>query len=120
MPDSGCDDLDSSNDEENESIQLLKEVILQLPNANRDSLAFLFLHFRHIIDSASVTLMDAKALAKIFGPTVVGSKVLCPSTSNLISENVTQISVMNALFLISRHFWYGILKDPNFCPFKGL
>lgn len=117
LPDSGCDEADSSSDECSESLQVLKDVILQLPNANRDSLAFLFLHFRHVIDSNKVTFMDAENLSKMLGPTLVGSSVPCSSSVN---ETVTQITVMRALFLISRQFWSGLLKDANFSPFDSL
>ena len=42
--------------------QLLKGVVIQMPNANRDSMAYLFLHFRRLIQAECVTKFDETAL----------------------------------------------------------
>lgn len=117
------------NPELQEALQILKSVVIQLPNANRDSLAFLFLHFRRVIDARVVTRMSTESMAKIFAPTIVGTQSTAPAfrasvsanglekmTAAALKINVKQISVMLALFRLPRSFWNGLLKDPNYCP----
>ena len=117
------DHFDSSNEELSESILILKGVIVQLPNANRDSLSFLFLHFRRLLDHYSAVQLDIDSLSRIFAPTIVGSARPQTGTLRMSAagdahrENEKQIMVMKALFKLSRHFWEGLLKDPNYCPF---
>ncbi|KAJ6224652.1 hypothetical protein RDWZM_003197 [Blomia tropicalis] len=123
--------LDLANDEWHESLEVLKSIIIQLPNPNRDSLAFLFLHFIRIIHNEKVTKMNSKSLSKILAPTIVGnaSRSSYRSTPNqdkliginqsIIEQNLKQITVMKALFRLSKQFWEGLLKDLDFCPLKN-
>ena len=128
--------LDSSSDNLLEALDVLKSVVIQLPNANRDSMAFLFLHLRHVIDANPVTKMDAYSLATIFAPTIIGegsqhsnirTSIISnggsmdnklgnvnPATLKMIEK---QKIVVKSLLVLSKHFWTGILKDPNYCPF---
>mgnify|MGYP002649591631 CR=1 FL=1 len=101
----------------------MKAVVVQLPNANRDSLCFLFLHFYRILESSTVVKLSADDLSAVFAPMIVGSSRAKNSTIRLsISgdsrrESEKQITVMKAFFKLSRRFWEGLLKDPDFCPF---
>lgn len=116
-------DCQSDYSSENEfdvldSIQKLKSVILQLPMPNRDSLAFLFIHFKRVVEAKIVTKMDTEALTMVFGPILVRG-----SSSNTISHRLDlndQLVVVGALMKISKIFWNGLLNDPNFNPFNGL
>ncbi|KAH9404204.1 Rac GTPase-activating protein 1 [Tyrophagus putrescentiae] len=114
----------SSNEEWQEALRVLKAVVVQLPNANRDSLCFLFLHFYRILESSTVVKLSADDLSAVFAPMIVGSSRAKNSTIRLsISgdsrrESEKQITVMKAFFKLSRRFWEGLLKDPDFCPFE--
>lgn len=120
-PDSGLDESDHSQSEsDSDPINVLKDVIMQMPVANRDSLAFLMLHLMKVANAECVTKMTTEALSNIFAPTIVGnSEFRQVSSSSLMRENTKQVTVMNALFLVSESFWNGLLKDQNFSPFEG-
>ena len=103
-------------------MRVLKGVIIQLPNANRDSLCFLFLHFYRLLESSTVVKLSVDDLARAFAPTIVGRSrpntgTLRLSTGDSRRESEKQMMVMQAFFKLSRRFWEGLLKDPNFCPF---
>ncbi|UXI22602.1 macrophage migration inhibitory factor [Sarcoptes scabiei] len=119
-PDSGLDESDHSQSEsDSDPINVLKDVIMQMPVANRDSLAFLMLHLMKVANAECVTKMTTEALSNIFAPTIVGnSEFRQVSSSSLMRENTKQVTVMNALFLVSESFWNGLLKDQNFSPFE--
>ena len=125
-------------DEENDQIlfnvmQVFKAVVIQLPNANRDSLAFLFIHLNHLVNMKSVTKLNAEILVKVFAPLIVGNsrQQFRASISNNsqkedltvgvaeISETEKQETVMRSLFRLSIEFWNRLLKDPKFCPIEG-
>src|SRR5699024_6762691 len=65
--------LDSTNSQWQQLLNVLKGVVIQLPNANRDSMAYLFLHFRRLIQAEGVTKFDMTALARTFGHIIVGT-----------------------------------------------
>lgn len=109
-------------------LQVLKSVVIQLPNANRDSLAFLMLHFHRILDAESTTKICLDNLVKIFASSIVGTSqvrfrgslsrkgALAVDTVQS-KEAAKQQAVLRSLFRLSVVFWDGLLKDPNFCPF---
>ena len=110
------------NEEWVDSLRILKGVIVQLPNANRDSLSFLFIHLRRLIDAPLVANMNVESVAKIFGPLIVGGSrsTMRPAPAEIAREKELQVMVMKALFKLSPSFWEGLLKDPNFSPFGKL
>lgn len=122
--DDATESTGSSNEEWQETLRILKGVIVQLPNANRDSLCFLFLHFHRLLDSPDIVKVSAEELSRAFAPTIVGS-YSTKSTARLSlgdsrREAEKQMMVMQAFFKLSRTFWDRLLKDPTYCPFRKL
>lgn len=103
------------------SLLLLQNVIIQLPHANRDSLAFLMVHFHKIISNKIATNMTVQSLCSNLAPSVVGS-----SSSGRLSvgsrnkETEVQTRVMQSFFRIPLKYWTEMLNNPNFLHGKSL
>ncbi|XP_049819173.1 rac GTPase-activating protein 1 [Aethina tumida] len=85
-------------------VPALYQAIAELPQPNRDTLAYLILHLKKVAES-KVCQMPISNLAKVFGPTVVGYSCEDPNPSNLINETRQQVQVMEALMLLPTEFW---------------
>lgn len=70
----------------------LYQAISELPQPNRDTLAFLVLHLQRVSSSAECK-MPISNLAKVFGPTLVGFSSLEPSPTSMLSETKNQVAV---------------------------
>lgn len=68
----------------------LYQAISELPQPNRDTLAFLMLHLQRVSSSPECE-MPISSLAKIFGPTLVGYKSQKPT--DMLSETKEQVAV---------------------------
>ena len=111
--------LKDENDPEEvkERKERVMEAIENLPNANRDTLAFLMLHLRRVVANKG-NLMDARAISIAFGPTVLGYSMKDPPLSQILEENKKQLIVVE--FLLTRldeEFWRAIL-DQKVNPLK--
>jgi Rac GTPase-activating protein 1 len=95
------------SDEEDRK-QRIKEAILNLPNANRDTLAFLMLHLRRIADNPD-NKMNVLAISRIFGPTVLGYSMRDPPHMQIFEENKKQHQVVEYLVNLDDEFWQSIL-----------
>ena len=51
----------------------LRRFLSQLPQENRQTLAFLVLHLQNAADSSAHSQMNASNLAKCLGPSIVGT-----------------------------------------------
>ena len=74
----------------------LYQAISELPQPNRDTLAFLILHLQRVSSSAECK-MPISNLAKIFGPTLVGYSSQDPTATSMLSETKTQATVSGSL-----------------------
>ncbi|KAL4701607.1 hypothetical protein H8959_015611 [Pygathrix nigripes] len=63
--------------DEDNSIAAMYQAVGELPQANRDTLAFLMIHLQRVAQSPH-TKMDVANLAKVFGPTIVAHAVPNP------------------------------------------
>ena len=61
----------------------LKTLIRRLPDANRDTLAFLCVHLQNVTGAEKQNRMSTKALARSLGPSVVGYQSPNPSVEQL-------------------------------------
>lgn len=84
------------------------QVVSDLPDANRDTLAFLMLHFQRVADSPSCK-MPKMNLAKILGPTLVGTPPHL-MTSNVLVYVQKQIAIMTLLFDTPTDYWNSLLN----------
>uniref|UniRef100_A0A673CSZ3 Rac GTPase-activating protein 1 n=1 Tax=Sphaeramia orbicularis TaxID=375764 RepID=A0A673CSZ3_9TELE len=85
------------SDDDN-SIALMYQTISDLPQPNRDTLAFLVLHLQRVADSVE-TKMDIHNLARVFGPTIVGHAVPNPEPMTILQDTKRQPKVRLFLFL---------------------
>lgn len=103
-----------SDDEEGQVSKEVYRAIERLPQSNRDTLAFLILHFQRIAEYPEVK-MPLTNFAKIFGPTIVGYSCQDPDQNMMFAETQVQFSVMFALLTIPTEYWnrYIMLDQPT-------
>jgi Rac GTPase-activating protein 1 len=75
-----------------------------LPQPNRDTLAYLIMHFQRISECPEVK-MPLTNFAKIFGPTIVGYSCPEPDQHMMFAETQIQYSVMFELLKIPTEYW---------------
>jgi Rac GTPase-activating protein 1 len=75
----------TSNPDETDGESALLQAVADLPQPNRDTLAFLVLHLRRVADCRQ-NKMTISNLAKILGPTVVGYSTADPTAANMYAE----------------------------------
>ncbi|CAL1288056.1 unnamed protein product [Larinioides sclopetarius] len=90
------------------SLNLLFEAVCDLPQPNKETLAFLVLHLQRVADSPDCR-MPLENLAKVFGPTIVGYSSADPSDSNLLAETRQQCQVMHRLLMLPTDSWGSFL-----------
>ncbi|XP_037944697.1 rac GTPase-activating protein 1 [Teleopsis dalmanni] len=83
----------------------LRNAISCLPQANRDTLAFLILHFQRVALCREV-LMPIDNIARVFGPTIVGYSSPDPDQQAILTEVYTQYSVMLNLLKLETDYWH--------------
>ncbi|XP_060086186.1 rac GTPase-activating protein 1-like [Ylistrum balloti] len=95
----------------------LYQAISQLPQSNRDTLAFLILHLIRVGECHECK-MPTSNLAKVFGPTIVGYSVPEPEPLMMINETKYQSMVMEKLFEIPIDYWESFLNidEENLYP----
>lgn len=93
------------------------QAISQLPQANKDTLAFLILHLLRVGDIPDCK-MPLTNLAKVFGPTIVGYSVTDPEPLQMINETKYQAMVMEKMFEIPVDYWESYLNvdEENIYP----
>lgn len=82
----------------------LYKTIDAMPQTNRDTLAFLILHFQRIAECREV-LMPLDNIARVFGPTIVGYSSPDPDQHAIFTEVYTQYMVMLNLLKIPFVYW---------------
>ncbi|XP_009067969.1 PREDICTED: rac GTPase-activating protein 1, partial [Acanthisitta chloris] len=95
------------SDEDN-SIAATYQAIGELPQANRDTLAFLMIHLQRVAQSPD-TKMDITNLAKVFGPTIVAHAVPDPDPVTLLQDTKRQPKVMERLLLLPVDYWSQLM-----------
>lgn len=91
------------SDDDN-SIALMYQTIGDLPQPNRDTLAFLVLHLQRVADSLD-TKMDIHNLARVFGPTIVGHGVPHPEPMTILQDTKRQPKVVERLLALPVDYW---------------
>nr|XP_014097656.1 rac GTPase-activating protein 1 [Bactrocera oleae]XP_014097657.1 rac GTPase-activating protein 1 [Bactrocera oleae]XP_036230973.1 rac GTPase-activating protein 1 [Bactrocera oleae] len=82
----------------------LFKAIDALPAANRDTLAFLVLHFQRVAECREV-LMPIDNIARVFGPTIVGYSSADPDRHAIFTEVYMQFTTMQNLLKIPGDYW---------------
>uniref|UniRef100_A0ABM5F7N8 Rac GTPase-activating protein 1-like isoform X4 n=1 Tax=Pogona vitticeps TaxID=103695 RepID=A0ABM5F7N8_9SAUR len=82
----------------------LCHVVMKLPLANRDTLAFLMLHLHRVMQSPDCR-MNRHSLARIFGPTLVGHSTPNPTPLTIMEDTPRQCLVVSHLLGLPLRFW---------------
>ncbi|KAG5892677.1 hypothetical protein JTB14_004874 [Gonioctena quinquepunctata] len=82
----------------------LYEIISQLPQPNRDTLAYMILHLKKVAESPECK-MPASNLAKVFAPTIVGYSSDDPDPNKLIEETKCIMKVMSHIIDLPSDYW---------------
>ncbi|XP_041801954.1 rac GTPase-activating protein 1 [Chelmon rostratus] len=102
------------SDDDN-SIALMYQTISDLPQANRDTLAFVVLHLQRVADSSD-TRMDISNLARVFGPTIVGHAVPNPDPMTILQDTKRQPKVVERLLALPVDYWSQYVKAEHEQP----
>ncbi|XP_008291780.1 rac GTPase-activating protein 1 [Stegastes partitus] len=102
------------SDDDN-SIALMYQTIGDLPQPNRDTLAFLVLHLQRVADSLD-TKMDINNLARVFGPTIVGHAVPNPEPMTILQDTKRQPKVVERLLALPVDYWGQFVMAENEQP----
>ncbi|XP_053483831.1 rac GTPase-activating protein 1 [Ictalurus furcatus] len=78
-------------DDDNSSAMMI-QAIGELPQPNRETLAFLILHLQRVTQSPQCR-MDQNNLARVFGPTIIGHSMPEPSPLSIMRDTNTQPKV---------------------------
>ncbi|XP_051153061.1 rac GTPase-activating protein 1-like [Leptopilina boulardi] len=90
----------------------LYQAISELPQPNRDTLAFLILHLQRVSSSPECK-MPISNLAKVFGPTLVGYSCQEPSVMSMLSETKNQAAIVESLLMIPSDYWANFVNSDN-------
>lgn len=90
----------------------LYQAISELPQPNRDTLAFLILHLQRVSGSPDCK-MPISNLAKVFGPTLVGYSSQEPTATSMLSETKTQVAIVESLLKIPSDYWANFVNPDN-------
>ncbi|KAL9913054.1 rac GTPase-activating protein 1-like [Glossina fuscipes fuscipes] len=92
------------NQSEEDIVRHLTQAIGRLPQPNRDTLAFLILHFQRVAESPEVS-MPLKNLARVFAPTIFGNSSDDLEQGAILAEIYSQCTIMEHLLKIPTEHW---------------
>uniref|UniRef100_A0A8C6TE70 Rac GTPase-activating protein 1 n=1 Tax=Neogobius melanostomus TaxID=47308 RepID=A0A8C6TE70_9GOBI len=96
-------------------IALMYQTVGDLPQPNRDTLAFLVLHLQRVAGSED-TRMDISNLARVFGPTIVGHAVPNPEPMTILQDTKRQPKVVERLLSLPVDYWGQFVMAENIQP----
>jgi len=88
----------------------LKTLIRRLPDANRDTLAFMCVHLQNVTGAEKQNRMSTIALARSLGPSVVGYQSPNPSVDQIRSGAQYQEDIVTNLLALPRAFYNGFIS----------
>lgn len=97
--------------DESEKRQQLYGIVGNLPQPNRDTLAFLVLHLQRVAEVPDCK-MPLKNLANVFGPTIIGYS--CNEPENMYGETQIGNKIMEHLLSLPSDYWGLFIKKPDF------
>uniref|UniRef100_H0WQD9 Rac GTPase-activating protein 1 n=1 Tax=Otolemur garnettii TaxID=30611 RepID=H0WQD9_OTOGA len=103
--------------DEDNSIAAMYQAVGELPQANRDTLAFLMIHLQRVALSPH-TKMDVANLAKVFGPTIVAHAVPNPDPVTMLQDTKRQPKVVERLLSLPLEYWsqFMMVEQENIDP----
>nr|CAD7264792.1 unnamed protein product [Timema shepardi] len=88
------------------------QAIAELPQPNRDTLAFVILHLQRVMESPEVK-MPIDNIAKVFGPTLVGYSSNDPEPITILNETKKQTVERFILFFLLLKVMQFLLRIPE-------
>jgi len=98
-----------SNPDETDGESGLFQAISKLPQPNRDTLAFLILHFKRVGEVLE-NKMTINNLSKILGPTIIGYSSPNPSPEDIISELSHMQICVEKMLEVDSDYWRGYVE----------
>jgi len=95
---------------------LFHQSIVELPQPNRDTLAFLMIHLQKVADYSDDNKMTIPNLAKVFGPTAIGGIMANLETAS--QELPKMEAVMKGLLELPPDYWGRFLSKES-APLMG-
>jgi len=96
---------------ENNDLNLTKELFLELPSENKDTLGFLLIHFKNVILKSQFNRMTHEALSKSVGPSIVGFVTETPDATEMLQASKYQEGVMSLLLKLPHKFYNSIIAE---------
>ncbi|XP_053661768.1 rac GTPase-activating protein 1 [Anopheles marshallii] len=87
----------------------LCQLIERLPAPNRDTLAFLMLHFQRVAQSEQAK-MPIDNLSRVFAPTIVGYTRADLDMNEMCAETYVQFSIVQAMLHIPTDYWSQFIQ----------
>ncbi|EGT34698.1 CBN-CYK-4 protein [Caenorhabditis brenneri] len=88
----------------------LNRVICELPQANRDTLAYLFIHWRKVIAQSSRNKMNCEAMARMVAPAVMGHPIKQTQSQAIAGRDMQDCHrAITALFEFDDVYWQRFL-----------
>ncbi|XP_032871411.1 rac GTPase-activating protein 1 isoform X6 [Amblyraja radiata] len=103
--------------DDDNSIAAMYQTISELPQPNRDTMAFLVNHLQRVANSPHCK-MDITNLARVFGPTIVGFSIPDPSPMAMLQETKQQPKVVERLLSLPVEYWsqFTMVEQENMHP----
>jgi len=97
----------ANNPDTTDSESAMYQAISELPQPNRDTLAYLIVHLQSVAANYRENKMNVDNLATVMGPTILGNSSNDPMA--IMSEAGVQKAVVRALMAISEDYWSHFL-----------
>ncbi|KAJ3587101.1 hypothetical protein NHX12_013491 [Muraenolepis orangiensis] len=101
--------------DDDNSVAQIYQIISELPQPNRDTLAFLAVHFQKVAQSLD-TKMGISNLSRVLAPTLVGHAVPNPEPMTILQDTKRQAKVMERLLSLPLEYWSQFLMVENDRP----
>ncbi|KAK1166051.1 rac GTPase-activating protein 1 isoform X2 [Acipenser oxyrinchus oxyrinchus] len=98
--------------DDDDSTLAIYKAIQELPQPNKDTLAFLILHLQRVMKSPDCK-MDLMNLSRVFGPTIVGHSMTDPPPMMIMRDTVLQPKVVALFLSLPAEYWNQILTVEN-------
>ncbi|KAJ8350251.1 hypothetical protein SKAU_G00253810 [Synaphobranchus kaupii] len=103
--------------DDDNSAAAMYQAVGELPQPNKDTMAFLMLHLQKVMQSP-LCQMDLNNLARVFGPTIVGHGMPEPSPMTIMKDTNTQPKVIARMLSFRAEYWKKLImmeRDQVIC-----
>ncbi|CAH3180067.1 unnamed protein product, partial [Porites evermanni] len=105
-------DAASKTTDEDDSASATYQAVSELPQANRDTLAFLMVHLQKVAHCTECR-MSSSNLAKVFGPTLVGNSSTDIEPMQMLQEAKWQPKVVERLLSMPVDYWNQFINTDD-------